>query len=301
MDMTLVIMAAGMGSRYGGLKQIEPVGKNGEIIMEYAVCDAVRAGFNHVVFVLKEEMLADFRAVAGDRIARHVDVRYVFQKPEYLPAGFSVPEGRVKPWGTGHALLTAASAVEGAFCVVNADDFYGADAFAKVGAFLQSHDGDRKPLPCCMAGYAVENTLTENGTVSRGVCTADKSGTLTSIVERTKLRRDGNSVTDDDSGVSVALGTPVSLNLWGFPLRGAGQSGKRLRGVPEGNMANPVKDEFYLPAYVQSLIGSGAAEVSVLPTDAKWYGVTYHSDRQTLVDAVAAMTDRGDYPSPLFA
>jgi hypothetical protein len=300
MDMTLVIMAAGMGSRYGGLKQIEPVGKNGEIIMEYAVCDAVRAGFNHVVFVLKEEMLADFRAVAGDRIARHVDVRYVFQKPEYLPAGFSVPEGRVKPWGTGHALLTAASAVEGAFCVVNADDFYGADAFAKVGAFLQSHDGDRKPLPCCMAGYAVENTLTENGTVSRGVCTADKSGTLTSIVERTKLRRDGNSVTDDDSGVSVALGTPVSLNLWGFPHAALDNLENAFAAFLKG-MTNPVKDEFYLPAYVQSLIGSGAAEVSVLPTDAKWYGVTYHSDRQTLVDAVAAMTDRGDYPSPLFA
>lgn len=300
MDMTLVIMAAGMGSRYGGLKQIEPVGKNGEIIMEYAVCDAVRAGFNHVVFVLKEEMLADFRAVAGDRIARHVDVRYVFQKTEYLPTGFSVPEGRVKPWGTGHALLTAASAVEGAFCVVNADDFYGADAFAKVGAFLKAHDTGKFPMMCCMAGYAVENTLTENGTVSRGVCTADGNGKLTFIVERTKLRRTGNSVTDDDSGAVVALGTPVSLNLWGFPYAALGDLENAFASFL-GNMANPVKDEFYLPAYVQSLIGSGAAEVSVLPTDAKWYGVTYHSDRQTLVDAVAAMTDRGDYPSPLFA
>lgn len=300
MDMTLVVMAAGMGSRYGGPKQIEPVGKRSEIILEYAVCDAMRAGFNHVVFVLKEEMLADFRAAAGDRIARHVDVRYVFQKPEYLPSGFSVPEGRVKPWGTGHALLTASSAVKGPFCVVNADDFYGRDAFAQVGKFLRTHPEGKPPLPCCMAGYAVENTLTENGAVSRGVCTADGNGKLTSIVERTKLRRSGNAVTDDDSGVTVPFGTQVSLNLWGFPHAA-------LDGLEEAfaaflrNLKNPVKDEFYLPAYVQSLIRSGAAEVCVLPTDAKWYGVTYHSDRQTLADAVAAMTDRGEYPVPLFA
>lgn len=299
MDMTLVIMAAGMGSRYGGLKQIEPVGENGEIIMEYAVCDAVRAGFNHVVFVLKEEMLADFRAVAGDRIARHVDVRYVFQKTEYLPTGFSVPRGRVKPWGTGHALLTAASAVEGAFCVVNADDFYGRDAFDKVGGFLNAYASDRRPLPCCMAGYAVENTLTENGTVSRGVCTVDAAGKLTSIVERTRLRRAGDIVRDDDTGAAVALGTPVSLNLWGFPHAALDELESAFTAFL-GRMSDPEKEEFYLPAYVQSLIAGGTAEVSVLPTGAKWYGVTYHSDRQTLVDAVAAMTRRGDYPSPLF-
>lgn len=298
MDMTLVVMAAGMGSRYGGLKQMEPVGGNGEIILEYAVRDAMRAGFNHVVFVLKAEMLADFRAVAGDRIARHVDVRYVFQKPEYLPTGFTVPEGRVKPWGTGHALLTAACAVEGAFCVVNADDFYGADAFAQVGDFLRGHPAGRGVLPCCMAGYAVENTLTENGAVSRGVCTTE-AGVLTSITERTKLRRAGDAVKDDDSGAVVPLGTPVSLNLWGFPHAALDALGEAFAAFLR-NMDNPLKDEFYLPAYVQTLIRGGAAEVAVLPTDARWYGVTYHSDRRTLVDAVAAMTGRGDYPSPLF-
>lgn len=299
MDMTLVVMAAGMGSRYGGLKQIEPVGVSGEIIMEYAVYDAMLSGFNHVVFVLKEEMLPDFRKVAGDRIARHLDVSYAFQKLDFLPEGDSVPENRVKPWGTGHALLTAASAVKGPFCVVNADDFYGRDAFMQVGQFLKVRSVVSAPLPCCMAGYAVENTLTENGTVSRGICSVDRNHMLTSIVERTKLHRTGNTVTDDESGVTVPLGTPVSLNLWGFPqevLDGLKDAfGKFLHG-----MKNPGKDEFYLPAYVENLLSNGQATVSVLPTDTKWYGVTYHSDRKTLVDAIASMTNEGQYPVKLF-
>jgi hypothetical protein len=299
MEKTLVVMAAGMGSRYGGLKQIEPVGGSGEIIPEYAVYDAMQAGFRHVVFVLREEMLPDFRQVAGDRIARHLDVQYVFQKPELLPAGFSVPAGRTKPWGTGHALLTAAPAVQGAFCVVNADDFYGRDAFARVGGFLDTAP-ETEIVPCCMAGYAVENTLTENGTVSRGVCTVDGRGMLTSIVERTKLHRTADVVTDDDSGAVVPLGTPVSLNLWGFPRRA-------LDGLEDAfarflrSMREPLKEEFYLPGYVETLLSGGRATVAVLPTRARWYGVTYRQDRQVLTAAVAAMTEAGWYPRPLFA
>jgi len=300
MEMTLVVMAAGMGSRYGGLKQIEPVGRNGEIIMEYAAYDALRAGFGRVVFVIKPEMEADFRRIAGDRIARHMDVAYAFQRLDgLLPEGFSVPEGRVKPWGTGHALLTAASEVRGSFCVVNADDFYGRDAFAQVGAFLR-RSGSGRPYACCMAGYAVENTLTDNGTVSRGICTTDAAGMLTSITERTKLRREGGAVADLDSGARVELGTPVSLNLWGFPQAVLGDLQEAFADFLRSN-PDPVKGEFYLPSFVDGLIRSGRASAAVLPTDTRWYGVTYHEDRQVLVDAVGALTDRGEYPEPLFA
>lgn len=298
MELTLVVMAAGLGSRYGGLKQIDPVGKNGEIILEYALHDALQAGFRKVVFVIKEEMLADFKEIAGDRIAQLMEVSYAFQRLEDIPQGFTVPQGRVKPWGTGQALLAARGQVQGPFCVVNADDFYGRDAFMQVGNYLKTVT-NTAPWRCCMAGYAVENTLTENGTVSRGICTADSENRLTAIVERTKLHREGDHVLDDESGAMVALGTPVSLNLWGFPQGALDELEAAFAEFLQKNV-NPLKGEFYLPSFVDGLIRSGSATVQVLPTDTHWYGVTYHEDREPLVAAIAKMTAEGTYPPALF-
>ncbi len=296
--MTLVIMAAGMGSRYGGLKQIAPVGKTGEIIMEYAIFDAMKAGFNHVVFVIKEEMAADFKEIVGDRVAKHVSVDYAFQQLTNLPEGYSVPEGREKPWGTGHAVLSAKEFIKGPFCVINADDFYGRDAYAQVGGYL-STAGENAPLPCCMAGYQIENTLTDNGTVARGVCVTDEAGTLLSVTEQVKLHRVGDLVVDDESGSETPIGTPVSLNMWGF-AHGvleelAGDFTKFL-----ADNQNPLKGEFFLPTFVTSLITRNLATVKVLPTTAQWYGVTYKEDRQGLVDAINSMTERGEYHPHLF-
>ncbi len=299
MDMTLVIMAAGMGSRYGGLKQIAPVGKTGEIIMEYAIYDAIQAGFNHVVFVIKEEMEGDFKEIVGDRMAKHISLDYAFQKITSLPEGHAVPEGRMKPWGTAHAVLAAAPYIKGNFCVINADDFYGRDALIQVGNFLKSAD-TANPLPCCMAGYQIENTLTENGTVARGVCVTDDSGTLLSVTEQIQLHRVGDLVIDDDSGAETALGTPVSLNMWGF----AHGVLPHLAGAFETFLTenqNPLKGEFYLPSFVSALIQANQASVQVLPTTAQWYGVTYQEDRQGLVDAIDEMTQNGEYPPNLFS
>ncbi len=299
MDMTLVIMAAGMGSRYGGLKQIAPVGQTGEIIMEYAIFDAMKAGFNHVVFVIKEEMLADFKEIVGDRIAKHISVDYAFQALDALPYGYSVPPGREKPWGTGHAVLCAADYIKGSFCVINADDFYGRDAYLRVGEFLKSA-GENSPLPCCMAGYQIENTLTENGTVARGVCDTDENGTLITVTEQIKLRRVGDIVVDDDSGAETQLGTPVSLNMWGFSHGVLSYLDEDFANFLDANQ-NFLKGEFFLPSFVTSLITRDIATVQVLPTTAQWYGVTYKEDRQGLVDAIAALTQSGEYHPNLFA
>lgn len=298
MNLTLVIMAAGMGSRYGGLKQIEPVGTSDEIIMEYAIFDAIRGGFDHVVFVIKEELEADFRQIVGDKIAKYINVSYAYQKIDALPNGHTVPEGRTKPWGTGHAVLSAKPHVNTPFCVINADDFYGRDAFAKVGEFLKNAD-KTKPYPCCMAGYLIENTLTENGTVARGVCCTDTTGVLTSVTELTKLHRVGDAVTDDNTQREIALGTPVSLNMWGFSHGVLSELETEFSAFLKEN-PDPIKGEFYLPSFVSSLIADSAATVQVLSTEAQWYGVTYKEDRQTLVDAIGEMTARGDYSSPLF-
>ncbi len=298
MDMTLVIMAAGMGSRYGGLKQIAPVGKSGEIIMEYAISDAMQAGFNHVVFVIKEEMAQDFKEVVGDRVAKSISVDYAFQKLTSLPEGFSVPEGRVKPWGTGHAMLAAKPYIKGAFCVINADDFYGRDAFLRVGSYLKTAT-QTAPLPGCMAGYQIENTLTDNGTVARGVCITDENGALTSVTERTKLHRVGDMVVDDESGAETPIGTPVSLNMWGFSHGVLEQLEGAFKTFLTHN-DNPLKGEFFLPTFVSGLIDEKLATVQVLSTTAQWYGVTYQEDRQGLVDAIDALTQDGTYQSPLF-
>ena len=299
---TLVIMAAGMGSRFGGCKQITPVDDAGHIIIDYSIFDAMRAGFGRVICVIKPEMEADFRAAIGDRIAARVDLRYAYQTLDRLPEGFSVPEGRTKPWGTAHAAMCALDQVEGPFAVINADDFYGRGALAAAGAFLAAA-GD--PDEHAMVGYRVENTLTENGSVSRGVCAADAEGYLVDIVERLRIEsREGRAAYTEDGGetwTAIPDGTPVSMNLWAFrpgvvPAFGEGFRAFLTDTVP----GNPLKADYYLPYVPKALIASGRARVRVLPTDERWYGMTYREDIDAVRAAIADMKRRGVYPERLW-
>lgn len=298
---TLVIMAAGMGSRFGGNKQIAPVDDAGHIIIDFSIFDAVRAGFGRVICVIKPEMEADFRRAIGDRIASCVDLRYAYQTLDNLPAGFSVPEGRQKPWGTGHAVLCALPQVEGPFAVINADDFYGAGAFRAAAGFL-SAEGDASEH--AMVAYNIENTLTENGSVSRGVC-AGKDGYLTDITERTTIEvRPGGAAYTEDGGANwtfIPAGTPVSMNLWAF-RSGVLDAFPRLfedflrNDVPR----NPLKAEYYLPNVPKSLIATGAGRVRLLNTDERWYGMTYREDAEKVRAAIEGMKAKGLYPRKLW-
>lgn len=300
---TLVIMAAGMGSRFGGNKQIAPVDDAGHIIIDFSIFDAVRAGFGKVVCVIKPEMEADFRRAIGDAIARHVEVEYAYQTIDAkLPADFAIPEGRQKPWGTGHAVLCALEQVEGPFAVINADDFYGRDAFRAAADFLLA-DGDENEH--AMVGYNIENTLTENGTVSRGVCQGDADGFLTDITERTAIEpREGGAAYTEDGGATwtfIPAGTPVSMNLWAF-RRGVVEAFGRMfadflkNDVPK----NPVKAEFYLPNVPKALIAEDRARVRLLNTSERWYGMTYREDAEKVRAAVRAMKEDGVYPEKLW-
>ena len=295
---TLVIMAAGMGSRYGGLKQIEPIGSNGEILLEYNVFDALKAGFNKVVFVLREDLVADFKTLFGDKIAKHMEVAYAIQRIDDLPEGFTVPEGRTKPWGTAHAVYCAREMVRDAFCVINADDFYGRDSFQKVFDFLKA-GSEAMPYRCCMAGFRVENTLTEIGSVCRGVCETDENGMLTSITEMTQIEKDVGGIMDKDTGTPIAEGTHVSMNFWGFPCAVLEELGAHFAVFLKENK-NPLKGEYYLPTYVDSLLKEGKATAKVLDTAAKWYGITYKQDKDALCAAVQSMREAGIYPPVLF-
>lgn len=298
----LVVMAAGMGSRYGGLKQIDPVDEYGNIIMDFSVYDAKRAGFEKVVFVIKKENEADFKKAVGNRTREQMEVSYVFQDLKKLPAGFSVPEGRVKPWGTAHAILCCADAVDGPFAVINADDFYGKEAFRVIYDYLSSHEDDDK-YRFAMAGYRVENTLTENGSVARGVCELDEKGQLLSITERTKIWRQGKEILYEENGERFLIpeGTPVSMNLWGFSegifkelsVRFPAFLNKALR-------EDPLKGEFFIPAVVDGLIRENRAAVQVLPSQDKWFGVTYREDKAFVVNAVRERKAAGVYPERLW-
>jgi len=298
---TLVIMAAGMGSRFGGNKQIAPVDDAGHIIIDFSIYDAIRAGFGRVVCVIKPGMEADFGKAIGDAIAGHVDLRYAYQTLDAVPAGFAVPEGRQKPWGTGHAVLCALDQVEGPFAVINADDFYGADAFRAAGEFLAA-DGDSDEH--AMVGYSIENTLTENGTVSRGVC-AGKDGYLTDITERTVIEpRPGGAAFTEDGGATwtfIPAGTPVSMNLWAF-RRGVLEAFPRMfRDFLRDTVpANPLKAEFYLPNVPKAMIAAGTGRVRLLNTRERWYGMTYREDAETVRAAIAGMKAKGIYPERLW-
>ena len=293
----LVVMAAGMGSRYGGLKQIDPVGPNGQIIMHYSIYDAWKAGFRRVVFIIKEELLDAFRERIGNAAEKLMQVDYVFQSPDKLPEGCTMPEGRTKPLGTGHAIYCVHGVVSEPFAVINADDFYGAQAFQCLYDYLKDAQDDDK-YRYCMVGYRVENTLTENGTVSRGICEADENGYLADIVERTAISRDANGVISDPEAGEIAEGTLVSMNMWGFTPSFLDELETGLRTFMTDELPkNPAKGEYYLPFAVDHLIQNGQATAKVLQTSAQWYGVTYKEDKPVVVDALRRMTEAGLYPA----
>ena len=297
----LVVMAAGMGSRYGGLKQIDPVDKEGHIIMDFSVYDAVKAGFKKVIFIIKKENEADFKAAIGDRLSKHLDVTYVFQDLKNLPEGYEVPEGRVKPWGTGHAVLSCIDEIDGPFAVINADDYYGANAFRMAYDFLTQNQDEDGIYRYMMVGYKLENTLTENGHVARGVCVTDEEGHLQKIHERTHIERHEGSVayTEDEGKTWTALpqDSTVSMNMWGFSESILKELKARFQKFLEENLpVNPMKCEYFLPFVVDELLGENKATVKVLKSMDKWYGVTYKEDKPVVVAAIQRMKDEGLYP-----
>lgn len=294
-------MAAGMGSRYGGLKQIDPLGPGGQIILDYSLYDARRAGFERVVFIIKPELEEAFENAIGRKARRFMQVDYAYQTLDALPEGLTAPEGRVKPLGTGHAVWCVSKLIDAPFAVINADDFYGADAFAKIFNFLSGAADDEK-YRYCMVGYPVENTLTENGTVSRGVCRTDENGFLADITERTKIAREADGVIryTDGAGGEIAEGTPVSMNLWGFTPSFLRELDGMLAGFFTDKLpTDPMKAEFYLPSAVDALIRAGKATAKVLTTSARWFGVTYQEDKPTVQAALRQMTEDGAYPADL--
>lgn len=276
-DATLVVMAAGMGSRFGGLKQLEPIGPNGEVILDFSVFDAVKAGFNKVAIIIRRDIEKDFRELVGSRIEKYVETEYVFQDIERLPEGFSVPDGRTKPWGTGHAIFCCADVVKNPFAVINADDYYGQSAFKLIYDKLVSGED------ICMVGYKLGNTLTENGTVARGVCEVENE-VLKGITEHTAI--------DKNSG--IPLDTTVSMNMWGL-------TPDIFKRVESGfvsfleNMKNPLEDEYYIPSVIDSAIKDGGTEVKVMTTNDKWYGVTYREDKKSVVAAIKKLFAEGLY------
>ncbi len=299
---TLVIMAAGMGSRFGGLKQMTPVDEQGHFIMDYSIFDAIRAGFGKVICVIKPEMKDDFEEQIGVRIRPHVELVYAYQTLDQVPEDFSIPEEREKPWGTGHAVLCAAQYIDGPFVVINADDFYGQDAFRVIARFLTAEHAQNE---YAMVGYPLRNTLTENGTVSRGVCTMDEASRLKEIVERTKILRQKDGTIafteDDETYTSLPEDTVVSMNFWGFQVSALEKMKALFRDFLMNTIPqNPMKAEFYLHMTPACMIEHDEGSVEVLRSDARWYGVTYQDDLPGVKAAIAAMKQAGDYPDYLW-
>ena len=301
---TLVIMAAGMGSRFGGLKQIEPVSDKGEIILDFSLYDAVMAGFKKAIFIIKKENEEAFRALVDDRAGKYIGVEYAFQCLDDLPEGYFVPEGREKPWGTAHAVLAARRLADGPIAVINADDYYGPGAFQSIYQFLETAcDSDKYDF--CMAGYNIENTLTENGYVSRGVCQTSEEGLLREITERTKIQWQGDKIvyTEDEGATWQELprGTVVSMNFWGFTQSMMKEMEERFPAFLDNALKeNPMKGEYFLPGVVDQLIKEGKARVKVLRSQDRWYGVTYREDKDSVVSALQSMKDKGEYPEVLW-
>lgn len=300
MKPTLIILAAGMGSRYGSLKQVDAVGPNGETIIDYSVFDALRAGFGKVVFVIRKDIEKDFLEVFGKRFDGKVPYEIVFQELDMLPEGISCPPDRVKPWGTAHAVWVCRNAVDEPFAVINADDFYGADSFRVLAKALTNPD--LKQGDYFMVGYHLKNTLSEQGSVSRGVCTVDQRSLLSDVVERTHIERIAGDVKfKNESGDMVAVdeNSLVSMNFWGFTPNFFGHIDSMLNEFLSGSLANP-KAEFYIPTVVNRLIKNGNATCKVLPTTSQWFGVTYPGDKPVVMNSLKQLVDNGDYPSPLF-
>lgn len=315
-------MAAGMGSRFGGLKQIEPVGSAGEIILDFSLYDAMMAGFKKAIFVIKRENEQDFRDLIDDRAGKYMDIGYAYQELDDLPPGYGVPEGRVKPWGTGHAVLAARKLADGPMAVINADDYYGPGAFQSIYEFLEkAQDDSDEAAPkdggdaadsvkyhYCMVGYQLENTLTENGYVSRGVCRTSPHGMLTEISERTKIQWQGEKIVyealqeDGTAGwTELPRGTIVSMNFWGFTPSMLREMEARFPAFLDRALEeNPMKAEYFLPGVVDQLIQEGKADVKVLKSMDRWYGVTYKEDKESVVAALQSMKDKGEYPDKLW-
>ena len=285
---TLAVLAAGMGSRFGGLKQIEPLGPNGQVIIDYSVYDAVEAGFNKAVLIIKKEIEHDFREVIGKRIEKMIDFDYAFQELDKVPSWFTVPEERTKPWGTGHAILCAKDVIDTPFAVINSDDYYGKEAYGLLHDFLVKGSDE-----FCMAGFQLKNTLTDNGTVSRGVCEVGADGKLSSIVERTKIK-DCKYTEDGETWFDLPDDTLVSMNMWGYTTKVFDFLEEGFDRFLKENGTVP-KSEYFLPLMVDDVIKTGKTSVSVLPTNSRWYGVTYKEDKESVVKAFKELTDKGLY------
>ena len=296
---TLVILAAGMGSRFGGLKQIRPVDEHGHAIIDYSLFDAYRAGFRRVVFLIKHEIEADFKAAVGTRMEKFFDVQYVFQQLDMLPEGYAVPEGRVKPWGTGHAVLCCRQALDGPFAVINADDFYGPGAYKAIYEFLAA---ERPESEHAMVAYQLRNTVTENGYVARGICRVE-NGMLTGVTERTHIEKRGADAAfteDGESWTPLSGDVPVSMNFWGFSPAMLRELEARFPAWLDENLkTNPLKGEYFLPSVANAAIEAGTGTVEVLPCSEQWYGMTYQEDLPGVIQALKTMREQGLYPEYL--
>lgn len=299
--MTLVVLAAGMGSRYGGLKQLDPVTPHGEFIIDFSVYDAITAGYDKVVFVIKKENYSLFRESIGRRIENHIDVEYAFQTKE-LPSPYAAPENRSKPWGTGHAMLAAKGCFKGDFAVINADDYYGNTPFAHVKKYLDDNGSTSGRRHFCMIGYQLGNTLTENGTVSRGVCSIDGNDFLTGICENKKIEKCGDAACsyNEETCTKLALDTTVSMNLYGFTEEMMDYTEQAFERFLSSGTGDILTREFYLPTAVTEALEHGLCDVKVIKTRAHWYGVTYFQDKQKVVDQMQAYIQRGKYPDGLW-
>ena len=303
MKPTLFVLAAGMGSRYGGLKQLDGLGPNGETIMDYSIYDAIRGGFGKVVFVIRKDFEKDFRDKILSKYENHIPVELVFQALDNLPEGFTCPADRVKPWGTNHAVLMGKDVIKEPFAVINADDFYGRDSFAVLGAALSEMDGKKDDY--CMVGYRVGNTLSESGSVARGVCETNADGYLTTVVERTAIERiDGKVSFKDENGVmqTIADNTPVSMNMWGLTPEFLDVLEEGFKEFFEKEVpGNPQKAEYLIPIFIGELLEQGKMSVKVLKTNDTWYGMTYHEDVAAVKDSFKKMLENGVYKADLFS
>ena len=301
----LVIMAAGIGSRFGGgIKQLEPVGPNGEIIMDYSIHDAMEAGFNKVIFIIRRDLEKDFKEIIGHRIEKLLPVEYAYQELEDLPAGYEVTPGRTKPWGTGQAVLSVKGMVDGPFLVINADDYYGREGFRRIHDYMAEHmDSQSEIYDICMGGFVLSNTLSDNGTVTRGVCQVDEEGYLTNVTEtyNIQMKEDGLHATDESGApVTISPSQPVSMNMWGLPASFVQELEKGFPVFLDNLKEGDIKSEYLLPKIIDNLVQNKKARETVLDTPDKWFGVTYREDKQAVADAIRGLIQSGVYKEKLF-
>lgn len=304
-DTALVIMAAGIGSRFGGgIKQLEPVGPGGEIIMDYSIHDAMEAGFNKVIFIIRRDLEKDFKEIIGHRIEKLLPVEYAYQELEDLPAGYEVTPGRTKPWGTGQAVLSVKGMVDGPFLVINADDYYGREGFRRIHDYMAEHmDSQSEIYDICMGGFVLSNTLSDNGTVTRGVCQVDEEGYLTNVTEtyNIQMKEDGLHATDESGApVTISPSQPVSMNMWGLPASFVQELEKGFPVFLDNLKEGDIKSEYLLPKIIDNLVQNKKARVTVLDTPDKWFGVTYREDKQAVADAIRGLIQSGVYKEKLF-